>query len=416
MSVHELPIQRKKGIALAIVSGRGLCPVRMVSSIAFQGWPTNTNVYMHEVYGAETGLGRIEAVKQARKEGAKYIWMIDDDTVPAVDAGRKLLYALEQRPDVHVIGGVYTTRSSPPEPLVYREQGAGPDWDWKVGEVFERWGVGTGCMMIRLDVFDHLPEPWFKTVQESDQRWTDDLYFCDLVAQAGFKALVHGGVLCHHYDFERGAIYQLPRNSYPYVNRVGEPSEPELPIAVPTRSGYDLIANPWMTETETIWLIERARQSRRFVEVGCWRGVTTRNVAKNAPDCQVFGVDHFHGSGEHLDRGSRHFEPRLSEPEWLLREAVANLKELTNVQLLSTESESAACSLASIAPFDTVFIDASHDYESVKRDIQVWMPLLPLGGMMCGHDYQYPDVQRAVRESIQRVRSVPGTTLWYAHL
>jgi hypothetical protein len=44
---------------------------------------------------------------------------------------------------------------------------------------------------------------------------------------------------------------------------------------------------------------------------------------------------------------------------------------------------------ASIWPFqvDLVFLDASHDYESVKKDIAVWAPHVRPGGILCGHDY-----------------------------
>lgn len=228
--------QRKtsKGIALAIVSGRATCPVEMCTAIAMQSWPTNTNMLLLNRYGMDVDEGRIACVKQAREMKMKYIWFIDDDTVPPNDAGRHLLYLLEQNGPtlggkVMVAGGIYTTRCSPPEPILYMEQGAGSHWDWKVGETFKCWGIGTGCMMINLDVFDHIPEPWFKTTMEAEKKETDDLYFCQRVAEAGFEVMAHGGILCHHYDLERGAVYMLPRKSAPYQNRIADPREPRTP-------------------------------------------------------------------------------------------------------------------------------------------------------------------------------------------
>ncbi len=53
---------------------------------------------------------------------------------------------------------------------------------------------------------------------------------------------------------------------------------------------------------------------------------------------------------------------------------------------------------------DLVFIDASHDYASVKADILVWGPKVRSGGTLAGHDYnlsnpnEFPGVMQAVDE------------------
>ena len=48
---------------------------------------------------------------------------------------------------------------------------------------------------------------------------------------------------------------------------------------------------------------------------------------------------------------------------------------------------------------DFVFIDAAHDYESVKKDILAWLPKVKKTGIIAGHDYTWcQDVKKAVHE------------------
>lgn len=49
---------------------------------------------------------------------------------------------------------------------------------------------------------------------------------------------------------------------------------------------------------------------------------------------------------------------------------------------------------------DFYFIDASHTYKNVKKDIAAWTPKLKKGGWMIGHDIDYPSVSQAVIDTI----------------
>ena len=52
--------------------------------------------------------------------------------------------------------------------------------------------------------------------------------------------------------------------------------------------------------------------------------------------------------------------------------------------------------------FDLIFIDAIHEYEPVKQDIQHALTMLAKGGILAGHDYMaaWPGVIKAVDELI----------------
>lgn len=47
---------------------------------------------------------------------------------------------------------------------------------------------------------------------------------------------------------------------------------------------------------------------------------------------------------------------------------------------------------------DFVYIDANHDFEYVYQDITLWYPKVRVGGVVAGHDIDYPSVRKAVEK------------------
>jgi len=55
---------------------------------------------------------------------------------------------------------------------------------------------------------------------------------------------------------------------------------------------------------------------------------------------------------------------------------------------------------------DFVYIDGNHYYDFVKKDLEAYYPKVRVGGMICGHDFNIPDVAKAVTEfaTIKKVK------------
>lgn len=67
--------------------------------------------------------------------------------------------------------------------------------------------------------------------------------------------------------------------------------------------------------------------------------------------------------------------------------------------------------------FDFVYIDADHEYSSVKQDIIHWLPKVKHGGYIGGHDFSidYPGVVIAVQEHFTSFELFPDTS-WLVNL
>lgn len=177
-----------------------------------------------------------------------------------------------------------------------------------------------------------------------------------------------------------------------------------------------VIQNDWMTVVETGWLIEQARASRFVVEVGCWRGITTRNVASRT-EASYYCVDMWPTIEDNTCKEIA-FHLQKKANGWVYQDFLSNTSHLNNVTVVRMPSVEAAKHLSHIQ-FDMVFIDADHSYENVRDDLLAWSPLVKKGGLICGHDYNISmeyvafGVNKAVDELLPRHGIVPNSTIWY---
>lgn len=166
----------------------------------------------------------------------------------------------------------------------------------------------------------------------------------------------------------------------------------------------------WMQPAELLWLAEQAARHLLIAEIGSWKGRSTRALADNTRG-RVYAVDTWCGSN---DDHAMLETVRVNPEGWLLEEFKTNLQGCNNVHVVQMESCKAAGLLRDMR-FDMIFIDAAHDYESVKTDILAWRPLLASGGLLCGHDYgcaAIPGVTQAVNELLPHPK-LAADSIWY---
>ena len=221
--------------------------------------PMNGTMMLTKIVNKERGFARTKLAYDAWKRGSKYGLFIDDDNTVPPNIIRQLLFEFEnQDDDVMVIGGIYTTKTYPPMPLVYQNIGDGPFYRWKFGQVFPCELIATGMMCIKMELFDKLYDPkpiytgteitgfespWFKEIRgvEEGKKYdlipqdyegrnfesNDDGFFCNLVIKAGYKIMAHGGCLGLHWD-DAGTAYAIPDNCYAFKTEL-QRKYPDLP-------------------------------------------------------------------------------------------------------------------------------------------------------------------------------------------
>ncbi|HEX2747523.1 MAG TPA: class I SAM-dependent methyltransferase [Verrucomicrobiales bacterium] len=171
---------------------------------------------------------------------------------------------------------------------------------------------------------------------------------------------------------------------------------------------YHNIGEPWFTSqfvyTDAVNIFP---DGAHFVEVGSWRGRSAAYMAVEIVNSQKFirfdCVDTWTGSPEHREEGSPFFvRELLDDPDYLYKEFLKNTESVAHIIRAIRRPSLEAVSLYLDRSLDFVFIDAAHDYGSVRADILAWLPKVKRGGVLAGDDYgeQWPGVEKAVSECI----------------
>jgi hypothetical protein len=137
-----------------------------------------------------------------------------------------------------------------------------------------------------------------------------------------------------------------------------------------------------------------------LVEVGCWLGRSSAMMCEkiriSGKPLKFFCVDTWRGSPELMEQVKQMDGDVF--PFFL-----KNMRQHAGLfAALRMDSVKAAKTFPDFS-CSFVFIDACHEYKSVIKDIRAWLPKVKTGGIIAGHDYDFPGVNKAVNESFKNV-------------
>jgi predicted O-methyltransferase YrrM len=148
-------------------------------------------------------------------------------------------------------------------------------------------------------------------------------------------------------------------------------------------------------------MVETFPSGSKFIEIGSWKGRSSAymavEIANSNKSIDFYCVDTWEGSSEHMPGGFA-YEPHL---DLLYETFITNMKPVENYYKPIKMKSIDASKLFDDNFFDFVFIDACHEYDCVKEDIEFWLPKVKSGGIMAGHDYHMSGVKMAIDEKFK---------------
>jgi hypothetical protein len=130
---------------------------------------------------------------------------------------------------------------------------------------------------------------------------------------------------------------------------------------------------------------ENFNENFHIVEIGCYAGVSTELFSVCCE--KVYAIDPWVDYPElpmdKIEKSEDLFDMMLSK-----HNNIVKIKDFSQNVYQNFKDES----------LDAVYIDGKHDYESVKRDILNWYPKVKTGGVISGHDFYDPSVNKVLKE------------------
>ena len=141
----------------------------------------------------------------------------------------------------------------------------------------------------------------------------------------------------------------------------------------------------WLTPAEGEVLFNTAKNlfAGNIVEIGSWKGKSTFYLAcglLQRGKGYIYSVDHHNGSFEQRKRTNQPIDTLNTFSENMRTKNVSYI-----IKTLVMDSITASKNVND--EIGLVFIDGSHDYESIKSDFEAWWPKVQVGGIIAFHDY-----------------------------
>jgi predicted O-methyltransferase YrrM len=151
------------------------------------------------------------------------------------------------------------------------------------------------------------------------------------------------------------------------------------------------------------------------VEVGVLRGDFAWHILKQWKGQKLYCVDAWRHISGNIDINNPDHNGQLDN----MAKTFMNLYEFGERAVLIKELSVPAARMFEDYSLDFVYLDAAHDYENVKADLEAWENKIRNGGLLCGHDYidspksQNGHSEFGVKRAVDEFAKVRGLTVQF---
>lgn len=120
-------------------------------------------------------------------------------------------------------------------------------------------------------------------------------------------------------------------------------------------------------------------------EIGVQEGIYSEHILKTWKGSTLFSIDARQNfdAGEYIDISNRPDDQQIL----LYANTTLRLRPFGEHSIVWRMTSEQAAHAMPDNTLDFCFIDADHRYEAVNQNIELWLPKIKSGGIICGHDY-----------------------------
>ncbi|KKQ75523.1 MAG: hypothetical protein US97_C0039G0012 [Microgenomates group bacterium GW2011_GWF1_38_5] len=143
--------------------------------------------------GCYVHKNREEIVVDAQKMGGfTHLFFVDSDQCFSADVLERLLSR-----EADIIAAPYKYRNESGDWVLCLTEKSNAHEKEIPDKLFTAYAAGTGCMLIKMSVFDKIPRPWF-TLGPPEMQTGEDIFFCKKAQEYGYKIWVDPSVEISH--------------------------------------------------------------------------------------------------------------------------------------------------------------------------------------------------------------------------